>query len=268
MNLNLTAPTDWCELSQQQLEFLLRTITKVNAANNNRRFADALDFAAQSAAQVATLCLFEWNNIKLITPYDNVWLVARDGHEYLVRSGSITAASRFLGWTAELPSTPVRLEYIDGAHAAAPDLDDGIFSFDNFLSCEALWQAYHFHEAEDSKPPTAEPQILCRMAQILYHKPGIKLQEHELLSIFYWWAGIKNLCCRLYPHFFQPITPYQSTISQASIKQNIDAQIRALTKGDITKEEHVLAMPVHRALTELDALAREFDELNKKYPGK
>ena len=38
--------------------------------------------------------------------------------------------------------------------------------------------------------------------------------------------------------------------------------------GDITKEETILAMPVHRALTELDALAREFDELNRKYPSK
>ncbi len=48
----------------------------------------------------------------------------------------------------------------------------------------------------------------------------------------------------------------------------MDAQIRALTKGDITKEEHILSLPAHRALTELDALAREYDELNRKYPQK
>jgi hypothetical protein len=43
------------------------------------------------------------------------------------------------------------------------------------------------------------------------------------------------------------------------------AQIRALTKGDITKESTVLKMDTWRALTELDALAREYDEFNRKY---
>ena len=51
------------------------------------------------------------------------------------------------------------------------------------------------------------------------------------------------------------------------LRRNVDAQIRALTKGDITKEPTVLAMDAFRAITELDALAREYDELNKKYPG-
>ena len=36
-----------------------------------------------------------------------------------------------------------------------------------------------------------------------------------------------------------------------------DAQIRALTAGDITKEPAVLKTETHRALTELNAKARE-----------
>ena len=45
----------------------------------------------------------------------------------------------------------------------------------------------------------------------------------------------------------------------------MNAQIRALTKGDITKESQVLALDTWRALTELDALAREYQEFNSKY---
>ena len=41
-------------------------------------------------------------------------------------------------------------------------------------------------------------------------------------------------------------------------------QIRALTKGDISKEAEVLRMDVHRALVELDAQAREYEELKKE----
>ena len=45
----------------------------------------------------------------------------------------------------------------------------------------------------------------------------------------------------------------------------MNAQIRALTKGDITKEAEVLKMDVWRALTELDAIAYENQELDRKY---
>jgi hypothetical protein len=48
----------------------------------------------------------------------------------------------------------------------------------------------------------------------------------------------------------------------------VDSQLRALTKGDITKEKEILAMDTWRALTELNALAREYEELNQKYPQK
>ena len=48
----------------------------------------------------------------------------------------------------------------------------------------------------------------------------------------------------------------------------VDAEIRALTGGDITKEAQVLQSDCWRALTELDAKAREAREmkelLNKK----
>ena len=44
--------------------------------------------------------------------------------------------------------------------------------------------------------------------------------------------------------------------------------IRALTKGDITKEPEILALDTHRALTELDAQAKEYKEFNAKFPKK
>ena len=44
----------------------------------------------------------------------------------------------------------------------------------------------------------------------------------------------------------------------------MDNQIRALTKGDVTKEEQVLATDTVRALTELDTMAREYQELQKE----
>ena len=41
-------------------------------------------------------------------------------------------------------------------------------------------------------------------------------------------------------------------------------QIRALTEGDVTKENEILALDTWRALTELDAKAREAEEFKLK----
>ena len=44
-----------------------------------------------------------------------------------------------------------------------------------------------------------------------------------------------------------------------------DAQIRALTGGDVTKEAQVLQMQCWRCFAELNAKARESEELKKLY---
>lgn len=256
--LNLIAPTSWGELSQDQLAFLLRTIETVNRANLGRRFRSAEDFSDQCSAQVATFCLFRWNGVAVVTPYSDAWLLAHDGEEFVVSAADIAAATRYLSWISELPQEPVRLDCIDGAKAVPADLD-GDFSFDDWLACEALWQNYQVSQASET---------LAQMAALLYKSETISPAPWQLLGIFYWWAGVKALFNRLFPNFFQPSSGPAAEPNPDSVRRNMDAQIRALTKGDITKEELILSMPALRALTELDALAREYDELNRKYPSK
>jgi hypothetical protein len=92
------------------------------------------------------------------------------------------------------------------------------------------------------------------------------------VGIFYWFASLKDYLARSFPNFLQPAG--RSTDSNLlggtpnigrRLQESMNAQIRALTKGDITKESTVLKMDTWRALTELDALAREYDEFNRKY---
>ncbi|MDE7136070.1 MAG: hypothetical protein K2N91_05515, partial [Muribaculaceae bacterium] len=74
----------------------------------------------------------------------------------------------------------------------------------------------------------------------------------------------------LFPNFFKKVGD-ESELEPPTydeLRRNIDAQIRALTKGDVTKEKEILALDALRALTELDAQAREYDEIRKKYPTK
>jgi len=72
----------------------------------------------------------------------------------------------------------------------------------------------------------------------------------------------------MFPNFFKKVggDSEAEPPSYDELRRNIDAQIRALTKGDITKEKEILSLDAMRALTELDAQAREYDEIRKKYP--
>lgn len=260
MDLNLIAPTSWAELTQEQLAYLLKVIAVVNRSSLGHAYRSREDFSAQVAADVAIRCLFHWNGLRVVTPYADHWLIARGKDEFIVSAGDLAAATMEMPWMSSLPENPVRLDTIDGASAVSADIEDDL-SFDDYLACEALWQVWQTTQADS---------LLRDMAAILYRKEDIKLKEHELLSIFYWWAGLKALLSRRYPNFFQisPIEPAIQHVDELTLRRSMDSQIRALTKGDITKESTILSLPAVRALTELDALAREYEELNRKYPSK
>ena len=70
----------------------------------------------------------------------------------------------------------------------------------------------------------------------------------------------------MFHHFFQPIQSMGDT-DQPEIPDlmgAMNAQIRTLTGGDVTKEKEVLQMDCWRALTELDAKAHDIQELKSR----
>lgn len=257
MVINISLPTSWESLTQKQLRFLLSTMVKVQSQNFNRSFRSKDDYSIQSAAQVATLCLFEWSQLKFICLYGSGWLVSYGDKEFTLSAELLADAIKHLEWINTPPSSPVRLDKVDGALAVPADLSSD-FSFDNWLACESLWQAYQ------SAPNNL---LLQQMAEILYRKPNIKINDAEALGIFFWWAAVKSMVAQMFPHFFKPAAA-SVPLTTDSLRRSMDAQIRALTKGDISKEAVVLSLDAIRALTELDAQADEYEQLNKKYGSK
>lgn len=55
-------------------------------------------------------------------------------------------------------------------------------------------------------------------------------------------------------------------MSDLSILESINVQLRALTDGDVTKEQSVKQIDCWRALTELNAKAKEAEEFRRKFP--
>ena len=98
-----------------------------------------------------------------------------------------------------------------------------------------------------------------------------RLNAAERINIFYWFASVKAMLALEFKNFFQPMQNDSSNMIESNktqyeiLKEAVNAQIRALTKGDVTKEKEVLAMDTWRALTELDAQAREYEQLKKQH---
>ena len=81
---------------------------------------------------------------------------------------------------------------------------------------------------------------------------------------------MKQLFAQRFPNFFVPAPVDESKEEDEHALYNRlryarNMQIRALTKGDITKEKEIYGMDTWRALTELDAQAQEYNELKKQY---
>lgn len=125
--------------------------------------------------------------------------------------------------------------------------------FGTYLRCENLYQGVLQSQSDVA---------LQSLAALLY--PGLRkpLREWEQLMVLQWWSQIKEMFSGLFPHFFKPASGEDGGgVDMADV---MNSQIRALTGGDVTKESEILALDTWRALTELDAKAREAEEFKRK----
>ena len=245
--INLTVPTGWDQLDDTQLRYVFGLLGQ-----------------GFPSPQVKTYCLFRWTGMRVMHKYGKGWWCKFADDEFVIMSPQVNAAIATLNWIDELPATPVRISRI-GKHRALP-ADFQEVPFETFIICDNLYQGYLSAKAD---------QLLDDIAKHLYRSADVTPTEAERIGVFYWFASLKEMFARQFKHFFQPITfqgdgnMIEDNRSQYEVLYYaVNTMIRALTKGDVTKEKEVLAIDTWRALTELDALAKEYDDFNRKYPQK
>lgn len=240
MIINLSLPEKWEDLSQDQLKFIYKLV------------ADGFD-----TDEIKSLCILKWNKISVIGRQPNgSYLVKRDKDYFDLSPLALAEVFSFLDFIDAFPNMPVRLKRIANKKAVPADFQ-GV-CFESFIIADNLYQGYL---------STQSDELLTEIAKVLYRKNNIKLKPYEKISIFYWMASLKHFFANKFPEFFQPAISNDDNLlgSSISVEEAMNAQIRALTKGDITKEEEILAMDTWRALTELNAQAKEYNEFNAKY---
>ena len=244
ISINFIVPQGWHELSDNQLRYVYQLL--------------ANEFATD---EVMILCLLQWSGTKVIGRQDSGTYLLKKG-KILFEVTPLTLAELLphLEWLGSIPTVPVRISKINRQHALPADFSE--VPFETFIICDNLYQGYL---------QTQNDELLDQLGATLYGK-SMTFKPYERINIFYWFAALKDTFSRKYPDFFQPIDAASGGNllgpSASSVEDAMNAQIRALTKGDVTKEAEVLALDTHRALTELNAQAREYKELNAKTASK
>ena len=225
--IDLSVPKSWQELPDKELRFVFRLL--------NGSF---------TLTQVKTRCLMRWAGLHVVRQEGALFVVRRGKQVFPISALQITEAISNLEWLGDFPVYPVRLSRIGFHRAVNADLQN--VSFEDFLTLDNLYQGYL---------QTQKENLLHDMALILYQARFIRLSKEEATSIFYWFTSVKR--------YFASLFGENAALSYRQLQDNVNTQIRALTGGDITKERDVLRMDCWRALTELDAKAKDYDELQK-----
>ena len=234
--IDLSIPKSWQELPDKELRYVFRLL--------NGSF---------TITQVKARCLLRWAGMRVLRQEGALFVVRYKKQVFAISALQITEAISNLEWLGDFPSVPVRLSRIGFHRAVRADLQN--VTFEDFLTLDNLYQGY-LH--------TQKADLLHDMALILYQARFIRLTKEEATCIFYWFTSVKRYFASLFTHFFSSATDGEVfSPSYKQLQDNVNTQIRALTGGDITKEREVLRMDCWRALTELDAKAKDYDELKK-----
>ena len=254
--IELTCPQSWRELTQEQLRytfFLLST------------FADKV--------MVKTYMFVRFTGINVIKKNRFGWqCVCHPEDEkrkrvFYLQLWEIHSFLEQLAWVDSIEAMDNRLDVVQGLEAVHPLLQEEvargrIITFEEYLCMEKYYQRFH---------STGDEEAIDILASFLYRKSDfsrpseLTLTPAERLATLSWFAHVKVVMSHAFPHFFRR-TESEDDISELSMLQSFNVQLRALTDGDITKEAQVKQTDCWRALTELDAKAREAEEFRRKYP--
>jgi len=235
--IDLSIPKSWQELPDKELRYVFRLLN-----------------GSYTLTQVKVRCLLRWAGLHVLRQESALFVIRYKKQIFAISALQITEAISNLEWLGDFPSYPVRLSRIGFHRAVRADLQN--VTFEDFLTLDNLYQGYL---------QTQKADLLHDMALILYQARFIRLTKEEASCIFYWFTSVKRYFAQLFTHFFTHAQEGTGmSLSFAQLQENMNTQIRALTGGDITKERDVLRMDCWRALTELDAKAKDYDDLQKQ----
>ena len=240
-SLDLKVPTSWRELTDKQLLYFA--------------FLSAT-YEPELAKAIFLLRLCQFHPREAIG--DNRFLCRYKGRDVIIHTSELAYSLEQLRFLDnQLAVRPAKLRNYNAVNALLQDN----FTFFEYLRTDTFFQMYLKTEKE---------QFVVRMANFLYRTDAGEYANFKSLTVteqavvLLWWVGAKNELAKTFPKYFKPAAAsLDADNPQTGLMEINDAQIRALTGGDVTKEAEVLAMQCWRCFAELNAKAREAEELKK-----
>lgn len=246
--MSFTIPKGWEELTAEQLRFVIRLLWLYNGH-------------ADWQQRVQTAAFVHFADIEVVSHTDQGWLCRerRHGATFLLDPELLPSIMQHVEWMTKTERMTVRIEQVEGHKAVDFELQE--LPFGKYLEAENNFQSYLQSKKES---------CLVELARILYLVPdgsdAPELREEILMGAFLWFNAAKQLLGQQFPNFLKPASGKQEDITQESLIESMRAQIRLLTKGDVTKQKYILEeTDTWTALAELDALAKEAEEIKRKY---
>lgn len=244
--LHLHCPSSWGELSQEQLRYTL----------------DLIGCNLYTDVEIRTYMLFRFCEIKVLKKRPNsvscrVRLENGRWHFFDLQDWQVQDMIGQLSFINAPEEMDVQLEDISGLKPVNKLLHG--LPFMDYLNLETCYQGYLNTKGNDR---------IEAMAKILYRdKKGemadsVSLDTAELTGTLFWFFHVKKVFASTFTNFFKPVNKIGG---EYKVMDAINAQLRALTDGDVTKEEYIKKIDCWRCLTELDAKAREAEEFKRKY---
>lgn len=246
VEIRLYAPTAWHELNQKELRYALTLM------------ADGYE-----GVTLKVFILIRFNKIQVIRRSKEGWKMVKDKQVFYTNKWLITSLVDEMKFVERYEDFDARLDYVQG-YRAVNELLNGV-PFNDYLKMEIAYQMYS---------STKNEAYLTSLARLLYRKKDgkpaddINPDKAEKLCVYLWYAHIKDVFAQLFPELFRKKTHDDDENVDFDMRQITDAQLRLLTDGDVTKEQAVRQVDCKRALTELNAKAKEAREMQAKLNSK
>lgn len=255
---NFKAPSSWAELSEEQLRYVLSVMSIHH---------DHIVIKCYLLARFCGLTVHKYTR----TGWKCSVKCDESGENGDSKTGKVRERVLYIS-AAEILSLLKNFDFIDkftdfrplqrASNVLLTAVDSMLHdvSFYDYLNIEKNYQLFMLNQ---------EDKFLSKMAHLMYRTADGSADEtahfepYELLGVFMWFSSVKEYFAANFTHFFKPARE-GGELRRVDILPAMQAQIRALTDGDVTKQQAVYNTDCWAALTELDNKAREAEEFKER----
>lgn len=261
--LRLTSPTSWGEMTQEQLRYVLHLLATMDGDLVRIKTYMLCRFTGLEIGRSAYRPMDGRIRKVFVCHYRTAWW--RPASRFFLSAETVQGMIHQFDFIDQYDGMDVRLDTISGYRAVDDELHE--YPFRDYLTAETYYQLSLSEEDIRKKAEYVEKLAVCLYRDYYGKAPShIRLSAVEQLGTMMWFAHVKAVLAEEFPNFFRRTEGADA--GDYDIISSRNAQIRALTEGDITKEALVLDMDCWRALAELDQKAREAREFKEKYGNK